>query len=107
MISTEETVMKTATEEVTHDLIRGDFKAEEAAEFINHMLSSKINFHHRRDFSSQIRFGENDHDSLNRIDELKQSREEIVELLEYAKANNIDLRISSTISIQLIEENAI
>ena len=93
----------TLEKEVTHDLIRGEFKADDAADIVSHMLSTKINFHERRNFSSYIRFGVDNEASSARIKELKQAMTDIKGIIAYAKANNLDLKISSTITVELIE----
>ncbi|HCX23290.1 MAG: hypothetical protein CMB80_30610 [Flammeovirgaceae bacterium] len=102
MILTNGLKASTAEKEVSRDLINGEFNAKEAAEIINHLFRTKINFHGRKNFSSQIRFGATNEDSLERIKELKHSQNEIAELVELAKVNHFNLRISSTISIELV-----
>ncbi len=102
MILTKEMETNTVENVVTHALIKGEFQADDAAEIIYHMLTTKINFHGQRNFSSQIRFGENNEASLKRIKELEAARNEINELVGIAKANGRTMRISSSISIELI-----
>lgn len=102
MMLTKEMEPTTAEKTSIHTLIKGEFQAEDAAEIINHMLMTKVNFHERRNFSSQIRFGKNDEASLQRIEELEEAKGEIRELIQLAKANERSMRITSNISIELI-----
>lgn len=101
MIHTEET--KTKTNKSVQDLIKGDFNPEEAEEIINHMIMKKINFHECKNLSNEIRFGEKNEKSIQRIGELKDSATVLKELIDEAKAGNKTLRISSMISVELIE----
>jgi hypothetical protein len=85
-----------------HDLVKGDFTPEEASEIINHLLTKKINFHELRSFSSEIRFGETDQDSILRVKELMQSRKSLNNMIKQAQETGKTLRIKSTISIEII-----
>ncbi|MEQ9465782.1 MAG: hypothetical protein RLN88_00135 [Ekhidna sp.] len=102
MILTKEMENFTEEKATTQTLIKGEFQVDDAAEILNHMLMTKINFHERRNFSSQIRFGQNDEASLQRIKELEDSKSEIRELIQLARTNGLSMRISSNISIELI-----
>lgn len=85
-----------------HDLIKGEFSPEDASEIINHLFAKKINFHERRNFSDEIRLGEVDQTSKERIKELKQSKASLNEFLSYAKEQGKTLRIKSSISVEII-----
>ncbi|MEQ9404571.1 MAG: hypothetical protein RIM99_13340 [Cyclobacteriaceae bacterium] len=80
-------------------LIEGSFSPDDAKEILMHMFKEKINFHKIRDFSHQERFGEHNHSSLKRIEELTESKAEILELLQEAQLLNKTLKIKSNISI--------
>ena len=67
-------------------LIEGEFSQTEAMEVLNNVLSSKIQFHEMKNFSSQVRFGKDDETSLERISQLKQSIEIISKILKEAKS---------------------
>ncbi len=95
-------IEKQKENQVEYDLIRGDFQADEAAEIINYMIMKKINFHEVKCFSSEIRFGKVNQASQERIKELGKAREEVKLLVEEAKRMGKTMRISSTISIDLI-----
>ncbi len=83
-------------------LIKGEFSPEDASEIINHLLTKKIRFHEIRSFSSEIRLGEVDSNSMKRVHELKSSQESINAIIKKAKDAKKNLKISSTISIEII-----
>jgi hypothetical protein len=84
------------------ELIKGDFSPEDAADVLNHLITKKINFHEMRSFSSEIRFGEVDKNSIKRAKELTQSRQSINDMIKLAKEQGKNLRVSSTISIEIV-----
>ncbi|WMN12965.1 hypothetical protein QYS49_35125 [Marivirga salinae] len=84
------------------DLLRGEYSAEEAKEIISNFITQKINFHNMRNFRSQVRYEKPDENSLKRIEELKESRKSIMELINTAKEEGKMLKIDSTITIELI-----
>lgn len=84
------------------DLLRGKYSAEEAKEIISNFITQKINFHNMRNYSSQIRYERPDENSLIRIEELKESRKSLMELINTAKEEGRTLKIDSTITIELI-----
>lgn len=84
------------------DLIKGDFTPENALEIINHLFGKKINFHERKNFSHEIRFGEVDQNSKERIKELKEGKASLFEILQEAKEKGKNLRIKSTVSVEII-----
>lgn len=82
------------------NLINGEFDSFEAREILLDMCNKNINFNKVQNFSSQIRFGEDDEKALHRIEQLKESVSNITEILEEAKAQNKKLRIKSFIEIE-------
>ncbi|MDB2448737.1 hypothetical protein N9W78_00395 [bacterium] len=82
-------------------LITGDFEADEAQEILLSLIDNKIGFHERKDFSLQERFGETEPSVLNRLDQLRQTKKELSELLQAAVAENQRLSIHCTIDIAL------
>lgn len=81
------------------NLINGEFDSFEAREILMDMCNKNINFNKVQNFSSQIRFGEDDEKALDRIDQLRESVAHISEILEEAKAYNKKLKIQSFIEI--------
>jgi len=86
----------------TEDLVRGEYSAEEAKEIVSNLIMQKINFHNLRDFSSRERYGKADENSLKRIEELKESRQLMFEIIEAAKEDGKAVKINSSITIELI-----
>jgi hypothetical protein len=84
--------------------IEGVFDPKEAEEILISMLSSKIQFHQMRTFSSVERFGKEDENSLNRISELKKSINKLLQLVSQAEISNKQLVITSHINIQIKED---
>ncbi|WP_051604462.1 hypothetical protein [Flavobacterium sasangense] len=82
------------------NLMNGEFNSIEAREILLDMCNKNINFNKVQNFSSQIRFGEDDEKALNRINQLKESVSSITEILEEAKAHNKKLKIKSFIEIE-------
>lgn len=82
-----------------HILIKGKFSPSEAKEILLHLFSHKINFHEMRNFSSMERFGKKDIHSIKRAAELKETREQIIKLLEKSVNEKKNLRIDSVIKI--------
>lgn len=80
-------------------LINGEFDSFEAREILMDMCNKNINFNKIQNFSSQIRFGEDDEKALYRIDQLRESVAHISKILEEAKAHNKKLKIKSFIEI--------
>lgn len=81
------------------NLMHGEFNSMEAREILMEMCNKNINFNKVQNFSSQIRFGEDDENAINRIAQLKESVSSIAEILEEAKAHNKKLKIKSFIEI--------
>ena len=82
------------------NLMNGEFNSIEAREILLDMCNKNINFNKVQNFSSQIRFGEDDEKALNRINQLKESVSSITEILEEAKTHNKKLKIKSFIEIE-------
>lgn len=83
------------------DLISGKFAPQDAKEVLLTLLNDKINFHKKKIFSHEERFGLVDETSKNRITELTKCRENIIRIIQDAEANNKMLTMTSTINIRL------
>ncbi len=84
------------------ELILGSFSPEDAKEIIMNLITGKIDFHKKRSFSNEIRFGEPDAYSENRIDQLTVSKNRMYDLIESASTQKKLLKITSNIEIELI-----
>lgn len=83
----------------TTKLISGMFAPNEAKEILFDMLTSKINFHNVKNLSSLVRFNHPNPESELRIKELRETREQLLALIQKATDDNLHLRIESTIEI--------
>lgn len=81
------------------NLINDEFNSFDAREILMDMCNKNINFNKIQNFSSQIRFGEDDEKALHRIEQLRESVAHISEILENAKVHNRRLKIKSFIEI--------
>lgn len=86
----------------TFKLIDGKYTKEEATEILMNLFSSKINFHELKQFSSIEKFGEANANTQKRIIELTESRQSIRDILGSNSNNNIQLRIQSTVNIEIL-----
>jgi len=82
------------------NLINGAFTITEAREILMDLCNKNINFNSIQNFSSQIRFGEEDKIALQRIAILKESVIHINQVLAEAQASNKKLKINSFIEIE-------
>ena len=89
-------------EQVT--LIDGTFSETDAKEILLNIISTKIHFHSMKNFSAQERFGKDDANSVKRMADLNHDFEKIKELIDKAKATNLNLNIYSTIQISFSEK---
>ncbi len=88
----------------SYKLIEGLFNPLEAQKILLDLINAKIDYHNLEAFSNKIRFNTDLSISENRIEQLSQTRNSIMALIEFAKENNMELKISSDILIQLIEK---
>lgn len=84
-------------------LIDGTFTASEATLILFNLISSKISYHTKENFSSQERFGKGLPDSQKRIIALTEIRDSLKIFLEVAEENNLKLKIEAAVSITLLE----
>jgi hypothetical protein len=86
------------------NLIEGNFSDEEAKEILMGIFLAKINFHQKKIFSSQVRFGKDDELAIDRIPKLKKEIEKMLQIISEAKLNNKRLLITSQINISVVED---
>lgn len=84
-------------------LIEGNFSCDEAKEILANIFLTKIHFHEKKSFSSQVRFGKEDEIALKRIPDLKNEMDKLFQIILDAKSNNKKLIITSEINISLID----
>lgn len=88
----------------TFKLVDGIFNSEDAQDVLCHLLDKKINFHLCKILSSFEKSGEEDPYSKKRVEELKATKEALLETLELAKLTGKNLEVKSEIRIDLSTE---
>jgi hypothetical protein len=101
MITQQEEPIKKQKQE-DFELVNGEFSASEAIEIIEDLYARNINFHEIKSFSELIRYDVKDEATLARLNALKETREQARKLLQAAREDGRSLRVSSTISIEII-----
>jgi len=84
-------------------LIDGSFSNKDSREILLNVFTGKIQFHQRKNFSSQERFGKEDEIALTRIPQLKKSLEDILKLIETAETRGEQLEIIADVRIKVIK----
>ena len=69
-------------------LINGQFSANDAHEILMDLYTKNIQFNNVKNFSSQIRFGNDDQNALKRVEELKENLADISSIISQAKNQN-------------------
>ena len=82
--------------------IDGDFSTEEAQVILMSLINNKIDFHNLFAFSNHIRFNNDINVSIKRVETLTATKSEIINLIRIAEEQGKNLRIKSTINIELI-----
>ncbi|WP_148899422.1 hypothetical protein [Fodinibius salinus] len=82
-------------------LVEGTFSAEEAREILMALIQSKLKFHNLKNLRSFEQSGQADSKSENRIQELQEMREEVLELINHADKTDQQLQIDSKVNITL------
>lgn len=91
--------MNYLTETERFTLIKGEFEKEEAREILLGMINYKINFHELRNFGSSIQNGQEDDLSVTRINELEETRDQMLAMFNQMEPKG-KLKITSKIIIE-------
>ena len=83
----------------SHVLIDGEFSTEEAKSILMTLIEHKIRFHRKENLSQEERFGDSDHNSNRRIDQLLQTKADLATLIDDAQASDERLAINCVIGI--------
>lgn len=81
-------------------LINGQFSTNDAHEILMDLYTKNIQFNNVKNFSSQIRFGNDDQIALKRVEELKENLADISSIILQAKNQNKNLVIDSFVEIK-------
>lgn len=82
------------------NLINGQFDADGANEILMDLYTRNIQFNKVKNFSSQIRFGNDDLNALTRVQQLKENLSTIESIINEAKHLNKNLVINSFVEIK-------
>lgn len=88
----------------TLSLISGTYTPNEAKEILVEMIKAKINFHHLKNLSTEIRFDKSDLPSKKRILELTQAKENLMEFINKASLSSKNIKIKAELLIELVED---
>jgi hypothetical protein len=84
-------------------LVEGEFTAADAKEILLRLIEQKISFHNLKSFSHEVRYGVKDSHSLERIEELNQTKERLILLINQAQMDGDLLSISSAIDVDIVK----
>lgn len=84
-------------------LIDGTFTPDQAQEVLLSLIDSKIQFHQLNNFSSEIKYGKKDQHSIDRVQELKTLKKQIIDIIALAESENKKLNVSSMLNISFID----
>jgi len=87
----------------SHSLISGTFEPDDAVAVLLELLNHKISFHQRKITSCKERFGRSDPASEKRIEELRETKAAVAELIEKAATSAAQLAIHCDVEISLVE----
>lgn len=84
-------------------LIEGNFSASDAKELLLTLLEEKIKFHELHSFSSEVKKGSKNQESLLKVEELRTTRKNIINYLESEDGGVGKFNITSFINIKKSE----
>ena len=93
--------MADESEKKSYRLIGGVFHPDQANQLLMTLIQDKLSFHQRNNWSRRERFGESDAAGTKRMNELRQTKADIIALIEEAKADGMELTINCNIEITL------
>lgn len=86
-------------------LIAGTFTAPEARDILLHFLSKKISFHEMQNLRHFEKCGRSDEHSQCRLQELKETRKNLLGILEEAENIGSSLSIESKLDLKITRHN--
>ncbi|WP_017257185.1 hypothetical protein [Pedobacter arcticus] len=85
-------------------LIEGTFNSKDTKEILLTLIEEKIKFHDVKSFSTEERTGKKNQESLLKIQELKETRAEIISFID-AEENGLNVfKINAYIDIERIKK---
>lgn len=92
-------------EAIEFQLVKGTFNLEEAKEVLFSLLNSKIKYHQQQAFSISERNVGNIAYSENRIEELNQAREKVVQFMNEEFEDGYSIQIDGIITIKVMQNH--
>lgn len=89
------------------NLIDGEFSQKDAKEILIQLINDKINFHVRKNFSSNIRFGFVDENSEKRVLALNQEIKDIITFFDQEDTVGKSYSIQAKIELREIEKDKV
>ncbi|MEZ4948467.1 MAG: hypothetical protein R2769_14095 [Saprospiraceae bacterium] len=86
------------------ELIKGVFSKMEGKDIIQDLLDYKINYHKRKNFGWEERFGKPNPDSVKRIGELKEAKAKLEAILRENESIFDKIKVSSLVEISFVKE---
>ncbi|MEO5910986.1 MAG: hypothetical protein ABIP95_08865 [Pelobium sp.] len=83
-------------------LIEGIFSAKDAREILLTLIEEKIKFHELKSFSDEVKTGAKNNQSLLKIEELKNTRVNILSFLVKDEHKNESFHLTSSIEIEKV-----
>lgn len=80
-------------------LVDGIYDTDDSKEILVELLTHKIEFHRRKQFSSYLKYGHEKTDSLKRIQELTDARNALLNYLKNAEMQKSKVRIEAVINM--------
>lgn len=84
-------------------LIDGVFDIKDAKEILLSLIGHKIKYHNTKIFGDLERYGVHDEHSITRLEQLKKTRQKIVQLIEMSEKTNKQLVLNATITIETVK----
>ncbi|MBF02863.1 MAG: hypothetical protein CMP76_06165 [Flavobacterium sp.] len=92
-------------EAIEFQLVKGTFNLEEAKEVLFSLLNSKIKYHQQQAFSISERNAGSITYSENRIEELNQAREKVIQFMNQQFEEGNSVQINGIISIKVMQNH--
>jgi|GEM_PF-3510303 len=90
-------------EKLNLSFIEGIFDSSDGQELLSYLISKKITYHQNRLFDLDIKYSEDCQFSKMRIASLTDSRDQMNAMIREAAKLGKNIRVSSTINIELVE----
>ena len=87
-------------------LVEGTFNAKDTEEILLTLIEQKIKFHELKSFSNEVKTGKKHAESLQKVEELNNTRKKIKELVSSDANKSSSFSILSTINIEILPKDS-